>query len=134
MENGSNLDTPYALIDGAASESANVFEELQKQYSILADKSLTIEKRLNAFELIIDSEIGDTSLIRAKSLERELSIRQLFLKFEGGNPTGTQKDRIAFAQCQDALRRGFDALTLATCGNYGVACALAAKYAGLKCI
>ena len=134
MENGSNLDTPYALIDGAASESANVFEELQKQYSILADKSLTIEKRLNAFELIIDSEIGDTSLIRAKSLERELSIRQLFLKFEGGNPTGTQKDRIAFAQCQDPLRRGFDALTLATCGNYGVACALAAKYAGLKCI
>ncbi len=134
MENGSNLDTPYALIDGAASESANVFEELQKQYSILADKSLTIEQRLNAFELIIDSEIGDTSLIRAKSLERELSIRQLFLKFEGGNPTGTQKDRIAFAQCQDALRRGFDALTLATCGNYGVACALAAKYAGLKCV
>jgi threonine synthase len=28
------------------------------------------------------------------------------LKFEGGNPTGTQKDRVAFAQAMDALRRG----------------------------
>ena len=34
----------------------------------------------------------------------------------------------------DALRRGFDAITVATCGNYGVAMALAAELAGLRCI
>ena len=61
-------------------------------------------------------------------------MRQIFLKFEGGNPSGTQKDRIAFAQALDALRRGYDALTVATCGNYGVATAMAAKMAGLKCM
>jgi threonine synthase len=33
----------------------------------------------------------------------------------------------------DALRRGFDALTMATCGNYGVAMALATSMAGLTC-
>ena len=63
-----------------------------------------------------------------------MGLRQIFLKFDGGNPTGTQKDRIAFAQAMDAMRRGFDAITTATCGNYGVAVALAASLAGLRCI
>ncbi len=61
-------------------------------------------------------------------------MRQLYLKFDGGNPTGTQKDRIAFAQAMDALRRGFDTMTGATCGNYGAALALAASFAGLRCV
>jgi threonine synthase len=34
----------------------------------------------------------------------------------------------------DALRRGFEAMTVATCGNYGVAVAFAASLAGLRCI
>jgi threonine synthase len=34
----------------------------------------------------------------------------------------------------DAIRRGFDAITVATCGNYGMAVALAASMAGLDCI
>jgi threonine synthase len=63
-----------------------------------------------------------------------MGFRQIYLKFEGGNPTGTQKDRIAFAQVMDALRRGFDTITMATCGNYGVAVALAASLAGLRCV
>ncbi|MFZ0390436.1 MAG: pyridoxal-phosphate dependent enzyme, partial [Calditrichia bacterium] len=67
-------------------------------------------------------------------LELEIGFRQLFLKFEGANPTGTQKDRVAFAQAMDALRRGFEAITLSTCGNYGVAMALAASVAGIRCI
>jgi threonine synthase len=33
----------------------------------------------------------------------------------------------------DALQRGFDTITVATCGNYGVAFALAAGFAGLRC-
>jgi threonine synthase len=33
----------------------------------------------------------------------------------------------------DALRRGFDTITVATCGNYGVAVALAGGFAGLRC-
>ena len=81
----------------------------------------------------MDSEVGDTTLSRSRNIEREMGLRQIYLKFEGGSPTGTQKDRIAFAQAMDAMRRGFDAITLATCGNYGAAMALAASMAGLKC-
>jgi len=108
--------------------------ELEEQHRIILDKRNSLEKRLRAFTFIVDSEVGDTPLIRAKNTERELNVRQIYLKFEGGNPTGTQKDRIAFAQAEDALRRGFEGLSLATCGNYGSACALAAKYAALRCV
>jgi threonine synthase len=104
------------------------------QREISADLEIDLEKRLEAYEDIIDSEVGDTSLVRARNIEREMGFRQLYLKFEGGNPTGTQKDRIAFAQAMDALRRGFDTLTVATCGNYGVAVAMAASLAGLKSV
>jgi threonine synthase len=116
-----------------ANGNINLQTELGQQYRIIRDRNASMEERLEAFEYIADSEVGDTPLIRARNIERELGFRQIFLKFEGGNPTGTQKDRIAFAQCADALRRGFEGISLATCGNYGVACALAAHYSGLKC-
>lgn len=95
--------------------------------------ALPLAQRLEAFEDLIESEVGDTDLIRARNLERVYGLRMLYLKFEGGNPTGTQKDRIAFAQVADALRRGFEGVCVATCGNYGVAVALACAYAGVRC-
>ena len=107
-------------------ERYNLQAELEQQYQRLLDKDQSLDDRLEAFEFITDSEVGDTPLMRGRNMERELGFRQVYLKLEGSNPTGTQKDRIAFAQCADALRRGFDGICLATCGNYGVACALAA--------
>ncbi|KAA3606260.1 MAG: pyridoxal-phosphate dependent enzyme [Calditrichaeota bacterium] len=89
--------------------------------------------RLESFEDIISIEVGDTGLSRAKNLERDYEMRQLFVKTEGDNPTGTQKDRIAFAQVYDALRRDYGTISLATCGNYGSALALATNLAGIKC-
>lgn len=131
-----NKEVPEVIpiLDGATLQSPILTPELAEQKKIAADPNEDLEYRLEAYEDIIDSEIGDTSLTRARNIEREFGIRQLFLKFDGGNPTGTQKDRIAFAQAMDAIRRGFDTITAATCGNYGVAVALAASFAGLKCI
>lgn len=126
-------DKPYDLMDGASGESLQVIRELDEQRRISADADMPLDDRLEAYEDIFDSQVGDTSLVRARNIEREVGMRQIFLKFEGGNPTGTQKDRIAFAQAMDALRRGFDTITMATCGNYGVAMALAASFAGLRC-
>jgi threonine synthase len=117
----------------ASAQREPLSPELSDQREIASDPGRPIEQRLEAFEDIFDSEVGDTSLVRARNVERAIGLRQLFLKFDGGNPTGTQKDRIAFAQVQDALRRGFDTVTVATCGNYGAAVALAASVAGLRC-
>jgi threonine synthase len=123
-----------SLLDGAASLAPMMDPELEEQKEVARDTSRPLEERLEAFEDIIDSEIGDTTLSRARNIEREKGLRQIYLKFEGGTPTGTQKDRIAFAQAMDGMRRGFDAITMATCGNYGAAMALAASLAGLKCL
>jgi len=126
--------TPYALIDGAIAKQPALLKETQILKGKVLDSESSLLEKLEAYEEIINIEVGDTSLSRARNLERETDIKQIYLKFEGGNPTGTQKDRIAFTQCLDALRREFNTLTAATCGNYGVSLALASSLAGLKCI
>lgn len=123
-----------ALLGGARPEALSPFAHLGGQQRIAADPGRSLDARLEAFEDIKDSEVGDTNLTRARNIERQFGIRQLFLKFDGGNPTGTQKDRIAFAQVEDSMRRGFDSITVATCGNYGAALTLAASVAGLRCV
>jgi threonine synthase len=123
-----------SLLDGAVGSLESVTEDLEGCRRIAGDPARSLDERLEAYEDLIASEVGDTRLTRARNLEREHGIRQLFLKFEGGNPTGTQKDRIAFAQVRDALRRGFEAVAVATCGNYGAALAFAARLAGMRCV
>jgi threonine synthase len=93
-----------------------------------------MDDRLSAFEANHKEQVGGTLQIRARNVGRELGLPELSIKFEGGNPTGTQKDRIAFAFVRDALARGYDAITVATCGNFGCAVAHAAAQAGLQAI
>jgi threonine synthase len=122
------------LLDAAGPSSLTAHPVLETQREVAADTARDLDERLEAIEDIIDSEIGDTDMTRARNIEREVGLRQIYLKFEGGNPSGTQKDRIAFAQALDSIRRGFDTMTVATCGNYGAAIALAASTCGLHCV
>ncbi len=128
------MESTVLLLDGAIPEPSGVSKEAQNLSLFVKDKNLSLIDRVESFEDIINLEVGDTTFTRARNLEREEDMRQLYLKFEGNNPTGTQKDRIAFYQCHDALRRGFDTITVATCGNYGAAMAFASQLAGISCI
>lgn len=121
------------LLDGVKSPMIKDTTEVKMLSAIVKNQSLGLVERIEAFEDIINLEVGDTNLTRARTFERDYDLRQLYIKYEGNNPSGTQKDRIAFAQVLDALRRGFDEISLATCGNYGVACAYASHLAGLTC-
>ncbi|MGW8316923.1 MAG: pyridoxal-phosphate dependent enzyme [Bacteroidales bacterium] len=121
------------ILDGVKSADITITKEVDSLSQGVKDPSLNLLDRIESFDDIISLEIGDTSLKRARNLERELNIRQLYIKYEGENPTGTQKDRIAFAQVRDSLRRGFRIVSLATCGNYGVAVAYASYLAGMEC-
>lgn len=122
------------ILDGVKSADIKITNEVNNLSELVKDNTLSLVDRIESLEDIMSLEIGDTSLNRAKNLERELNIRQLYIKYEGENPTGTQKDRIAFAQVHDAFRRNYDVISVATCGNYGVAVAFAAFLAGMKCI
>lgn len=121
------------LFDNATGQLPSVAKDISVLRQAASDTALDLSERLEAFEDIIASEVGDTMMTRARNIEREVGFRQIYLKFEGGNPSGTQKDRIAFAQVLDALRRRYDTITFATCGNYGVAMAFAAGLAGIGC-
>jgi len=121
------------ILDGVKSAEIKITKEVKILSDMVKDDSLSIVDRIESFEDIMSIEVGDTSLKRARNLERELSMRQLYIKYEGENPSGTQKDRIAFAQVHDAFRRNYNIISLATCGNYGVAVAYAAYLAGLEC-
>lgn len=96
------------LLDGVKSADIRITKEIKSLSDVVKDKSLSLVDRIECFEDIISIEVGDTSLNRARNLEREMDLRQLFIKYEGENPSGTQKDRIAFAQVHDAFRRNYD--------------------------
>lgn len=121
------------LLDGVKTAEIRINKDVKNLSDMVQDKSMSLVDRIESFEDILNLEVGDTSLKRARNLERELSIRQLYIKYEGENPSGTQKDRIAFAQVQDAFRRNYHTISLATCGNYGVAISYAAYLAGISC-
>jgi threonine synthase len=120
------------LLQAASSHFGDL--DLEATRAVCADPSVPLQERLEAYEDVFESQVGDSIFTRARNLERRFGLRQIWLKFEGDNPSGTQKDRIAFAQALDALRRGYDTMTVATCGNYGVATAMAARMSGLRCV
>lgn len=121
------------LRDRVRNASNTVTPAAKQLAEIVRDPTTTKLRKLAAFDELIQFEIGDTALIRARGIERATGISKLYLKYEGDNPTGTQKDRIAFTQVRQALADDKDTVALATCGNYGVAVALAAQLAGLAC-
>lgn len=121
------------ILDGVKHDQFSTSKEAQELSAKVKDPGLSLVDRLECFEDIINIEVGDTNLNRSRAIERKYDLRQVFVKFEGNNPTGTQKDRIAFAQVHDALRRGFTTISVATCGNYGTAIAFAAYLGGLEC-
>ncbi|WP_321991007.1 pyridoxal-phosphate dependent enzyme [Marispirochaeta aestuarii] len=127
------MEETFNLLNNASSQFEAVLPEIEDLKKVAANPDENRDTRIEAFEDIIASEVGDTPLVRARNLEREVGLRQIFLKFEGGNPSGTQKDRIAFAQVLDALRRGYDTIVIATCGNYGAAMSFACSLAGIRC-
>ena len=122
------------LLDNARGELNSVYDDIGSLRSQVVDRNLSQAQRSEAYGDIIASQVGDSFMARARNLEREYGFKQLYLKFEGSNPSGTQKDRIAFAQVEDAFRQGYNQIVFATCGNYGVALAFAASLAGLSCL
>jgi threonine synthase len=53
-------------------------KDVNRQREITADQSRPLAERLEAYEDIIDSEVGDTAFIRARNIERETGLRQIF--------------------------------------------------------
>ena len=76
---------------------------------------------------------GDTPLVRARSLERETGIPEIWLKVEGQNPTGSFKDRGMVVAVAKALEDGARMVLCASTGNTAASAAAYAARAGMSC-
>lgn len=76
---------------------------------------------------------GGTPLIHAHRLGAELGLDQLFLKFEGTNPTGSFKDRGMVLAINRAVAGGAAAVVCASTGNTSASAAAYGAAAGIAC-
>ncbi|MEA3559620.1 MAG: pyridoxal-phosphate dependent enzyme, partial [Candidatus Thermoplasmatota archaeon] len=83
---------------------------------------------------ILKKRVGNTPLVRAKSLEKELGIKKIFLKLEGNNPSGHREDRLAHLIIRDAITRGKKTICVGTFGTVGGSLAYLSGYYDVKCV
>jgi threonine synthase len=76
---------------------------------------------------------GDTPLVAAPRLARDLGCAALWLKCEGMNPTGSFKDRGMVVAVAKAIEAGARAVVCASTGNTSASAAAYAAAAGLAC-
>jgi threonine synthase len=76
---------------------------------------------------------GSTPLVRARRLGAELGLDELYLKYEGTNPTGSFKDRGMVLAVNRAIAGGARAVVCASTGNTAASAAAYAAAAGLPC-
>jgi threonine synthase len=75
---------------------------------------------------------GSTPLIHAPALSERVGA-EVWLKYEGLNPTGSFKDRGMTCAVSAALREGAEAVICASTGNTSASAAAYAARAGLRC-
>ncbi|ABF46546.1 threonine synthase [Deinococcus geothermalis DSM 11300] len=76
---------------------------------------------------------GNTPLVPAPKLSARLGV-DLYLKYEGLNPTGSFKDRGMVMAVAKAVEDGADTIICASTGNTSASAAAYAARSGLKCI
>jgi threonine synthase len=77
---------------------------------------------------------GFTPLVHARRLGESLGLRNLHLKVEGQNPTGSFKDRGMVMAIAKALEEGARSVICASTGNTSASAAAYAAAAGLECV
>lgn len=82
---------------------------------------------------IISLQEGNTPLIHAASLTKIIGL-DVYLKYDGTNPTGSFKDRGMTMAITKAKEEGAKAVMCASTGNTSASAAAYAARAGLKCI
>jgi threonine synthase len=83
---------------------------------------------------IVSLKEGGTPLIRCRRLEEELGLKNLWIKFDGTNPTGSFKDRGMTVGVTKALELGMKVVTCASTGNTSASLAAYAALANLDCV
>lgn len=82
---------------------------------------------------IVDLGAGGTCLVKSVDLAKKLGLKDLYLKDETRNPTGSFKDRSMTVGVSKALEFGVTTMTIASSGNAAASLAAHSAKARLKC-
>ncbi|MDR0788826.1 MAG: threonine synthase [Bifidobacteriaceae bacterium] len=104
---------------------AHIWQGIIEEYKDLFPSTIT--------DSIITLKEGNTPLISAPSLGKTLGGMEVYIKFEGTNPTGSFKDRGMTSAISAAAGKGVKAVMCASTGNTSASAAAYAKRAGMKC-
>lgn len=77
---------------------------------------------------------GDTPLLRADRLAKWVGVDELYLKFDGLNPSGSFKDRGMVVAVAKAIEAGTSTVICASTGNTSASAAAYAARAGIGCV
>jgi len=77
---------------------------------------------------------GGTPLFKCRRLGEKLGLKNLHIKFDGMNPTGSFKDRGMTVGISKAKELGMKTVTCASTGNTSASLAAYAGLAGMKCV
>ncbi|MBC2582712.1 threonine synthase [Clostridium sp. DJ247] len=91
---------------------------------------LPVEKEEN----IVNLGEGDTPILKASALGEKLGIKNLYIKDEGLNPTGTFKSRGAAVGVSKAKELGVKTIAMPTAGNAGGAWSAYSARAGIELV
>lgn len=77
---------------------------------------------------------GQTPLLHLPRVAHDVGVKELYVKNEAANPTGSHKDRLAAMAVTFARQIGARVVTGASSGNHGAALAAYCAHAGLRCV
>ncbi|MGQ0640913.1 MAG: threonine synthase [Gemmatimonadaceae bacterium] len=124
-ERGTNLRARFASRrDGSASESAAAASGVWRYRELV----------MPAAEQVVSHPEGNTPLLTSSRVASWAGVRQLRLKHEGHNPTGSFKDRGMTVAITQAVRVGARAVGCASTGNTSASLAAYAALGGLRAV
>ena len=89
---------------------------------------------IDKFNLIPSLSVGWTPVYQAINLEKEWNIKNIWIKDDGRNPTGSLKDRASSVVFVKALEKNVEIVTAASTGNAASSWSAFAALANLKTI
>jgi len=108
--------------------------DLDKVENIFNGKNITLWKYKSFIpvERRVSLNEGGTPLYPLENLQRELEMKELYVKNEGANPTGSFKDRGMTVGVSKAIELGMDKVICASTGNTSASLAAYSAKAGIK--
>lgn len=118
-------------------DAGEIEEKLDRKR--LKTQPLSVWKYRAFMPILDDSKIvtldeGGTPLYKCGALAKKVGVRELYVKYEGANPTGSFKDRGMTVGVTKALEFGIKTVACASTGNTSASLAAYAAKAKLRCI